>query len=166
MFSLICVWINGWVNNREAGDLRRHRGHYDVIVMYAYSIVPSSNICHGIWTRFKSALFRLGHMITFRVDSSHDGVIKWKHFPRYRPFVRGIHRWPLNSPHKGQWRRASKISLTFVWANCWVNKRESGDLRRHRAHYDVTVFRNVYPYHPGLLHWHCCSHFIDTVPER
>ena len=33
MFSLICVWINGWVNNREAGDLRRHRAHYDVIVM-------------------------------------------------------------------------------------------------------------------------------------
>ena len=25
--SLICVWINGWVNNREAGDLRRHRSH-------------------------------------------------------------------------------------------------------------------------------------------
>ena len=34
MFYLICVWINGWVNNREAGDLRRHRGHYDVIVMH------------------------------------------------------------------------------------------------------------------------------------
>ena len=33
MFSLICVWINGWVNNREAGDLRRHRGHYNVNVM-------------------------------------------------------------------------------------------------------------------------------------
>ena len=33
MFSLICVWINGWVNNREAGDLIRHRGHYDVNVM-------------------------------------------------------------------------------------------------------------------------------------
>ena len=33
MFSLICVWINGWVNNREAGDLRRHCAHYDVIVM-------------------------------------------------------------------------------------------------------------------------------------
>ena len=36
MFSLICVWINGWVNNREAGDLRRHLGHYDVIVMFCY----------------------------------------------------------------------------------------------------------------------------------
>ena len=33
MFSLICVCINDWVNNREAGDLRRYRGHYDVIVM-------------------------------------------------------------------------------------------------------------------------------------
>ena len=34
MFSLICAWINGWVNNREAGDLRRYHAHYDVIVMH------------------------------------------------------------------------------------------------------------------------------------
>ena len=33
MFSLICTWINGWVNNGEASYLRRHSGHYDVIVM-------------------------------------------------------------------------------------------------------------------------------------
>ena len=33
MFSLICVCINDWVNNREAGDLRRYRAHYDVIAM-------------------------------------------------------------------------------------------------------------------------------------
>ena len=33
MFSLICTWTNGWVNNRHASDLRRHRAHYDVIVM-------------------------------------------------------------------------------------------------------------------------------------
>ena len=32
-FSLICAWINGWVNNRKAGDLRRRRAHYDVTVM-------------------------------------------------------------------------------------------------------------------------------------
>ena len=31
--SLICAWINSWVNNRYAGDLRRHRANYDVIVM-------------------------------------------------------------------------------------------------------------------------------------
>ena len=33
MFSLICTWINGWVNNHEAGDLRRHHAHYEAIVM-------------------------------------------------------------------------------------------------------------------------------------
>ena len=33
VFSLIYAWINGWVNNREAGDLRRYRAHYDVTVM-------------------------------------------------------------------------------------------------------------------------------------
>ena len=33
MFSLICVWINGWVNTRKADDLRRYYTHYDVTVM-------------------------------------------------------------------------------------------------------------------------------------
>ena len=33
LFPLICVWINDWVNNREAGNLRRFRAHYDVIIM-------------------------------------------------------------------------------------------------------------------------------------
>ena len=33
MFSLICAWINGWVSNGAAGDLRRHRAHYDPTVM-------------------------------------------------------------------------------------------------------------------------------------
>ena len=33
MFSLICARINGWVNNHEAGDLRRHHSHHDVTVM-------------------------------------------------------------------------------------------------------------------------------------
>ena len=37
---------------------------------------------------------------------THDDVIKWKYFPYYWPFERGIHRSPVNSPHKGQWRRA------------------------------------------------------------
>ena len=32
LFSLICAWINGWVNDRKAGDLRRHRVQYEVTV--------------------------------------------------------------------------------------------------------------------------------------
>ena len=69
----------------------------------------------------------------------HDDVIKWKHFPRYWPFVRGIHRSPVNSPHKRQWRGAVMFSLICVWINGWVNNREAGDLRRYRAHYDISV---------------------------
>ena len=69
----------------------------------------------------------------------HDDVIKWKHFPRYRPFVRAIHRWPVNFPHKGQWRGALMFSLICDRINGWVNSREAGDLRRHPAHYDVIV---------------------------
>ena len=69
----------------------------------------------------------------------HDDVIEWKHFPRNWPFVRGIHRSPVNFPHKGQWRGALMFSLIWVWINDWVNNREAGDLRRYRAHYEVTV---------------------------
>ena len=72
----------------------------------------------------------------------HDDVIKWKHFPRYLPFVRGIHRSPVNSPHKGQWRGALMFSLICVWINGWVNNREAGDLRRYRVHYDVAVMKS------------------------
>ena len=67
--------------------------------------------------------------------------MKWKHFPRYWPFVRGIHRSPVNSPHKGQWRGALMFSLICVWINGWVNNREAGDLRRQCAHYDVIVMK-------------------------
>ena len=72
----------------------------------------------------------------------HDDVIKWKHFPRYWPFVRGIHRSPVNSPHKGQWRGAFMFSLICARINRWVNNREAGDLRRYRTHYDVTVMHS------------------------
>ena len=69
----------------------------------------------------------------------HDDIIKWKHFPHYWPFVQGIYRSPVNSPLKGQWRKALMFSLICAWLNGWINNGEAGDLRRHRVHYDVTV---------------------------
>ena len=73
-----------------------------------------------------------------RVINQHDDVIKWKHFPLYWPFVRGIHPYPVDSSHKIQWCRAFMFSLICAWTNGWVNNRDAGDSRRHRAHYDVT----------------------------
>ena len=74
-----------------------------------------------------------------RSTIDYDDVIKWKHLPRYWPFVRGIHRSPVNSPHKGQWRGALMFSLIYVWINAWAKNRYAGDLRRHQVHYGVNV---------------------------
>ena len=73
------------------------------------------------------------------VTKIHDDVIKWKHFPRNWPFVREIHRSPVNFPHKGQWRGALMFSLMYAWINDCVNNREAGDLRLQHGHYDVIV---------------------------
>ena len=72
---------------------------------------------------------------------NHDDVIKWKHFPRYWPFVRGIPWSPANSPYKGQWRGALMFPLICAWIHGCANNREAGDSRRHCAHYDVTVMK-------------------------
>ena len=81
--------------------------------------------------------------------------MKWKNFPRYWPFVRGIHRSPVNSPHKGQWCGALMFSLICARINGWVNNREAGDLRRHQAHCGVIVMTHWY-YHS----WYYRSEWI------
>ena len=86
----------------------------------------------GCWPIYRMKLWRLVSLIN-------DGVIKWKRFLRYWPFVRGIDRSPVNSPHKGQRRGALMLSFICAWINGWVNNGEAGDLRRHRAQYDVRV---------------------------
>ena len=78
------------------------------------------------------------HILQDYFTGTHDDVIKWKHFPCYWTFVRGIHRSPVNSSYKGQLRGAFVFSLIYAWINSWVNNRGAGDLRPHRAHYDVT----------------------------
>ena len=103
-----------------------------------YQSSASLALCEstGRFSRKGPVIWKACHTLT---SSCHHDVIKWKHFPRYWPFERGNHRSPVNSPHKGQWRGALMFSLICAWINAWVNNREAGDLRRHRAHYDVIV---------------------------
>ena len=67
----------------------------------------------------------------------------WRHqmetFSALLTICAGNSTVPVNSPHKSQWRGALMFSLICVWINGWVNNREAGDLRRYRAHCDVTV---------------------------
>ena len=107
------LWCFLWSEPKQTfGDLRSHHAHYDAIVM-GWLEKPA---LMSLWWRHKM-----------------------EHFTCYWPFVRGIHRWTVNSPHKGRWRGALIFSLTYAWTNGWVNNREADDLRRHRAHYIVIV---------------------------
>ena len=80
------------------------------------------------------------------IDADHDDVIKWIHFPRYWPFVRGIHQSPM--------KNASDVELwCFLWSAHWINgwaiNHEASDLRRHCTHYDVIVMNSEKP----LIDW-------------
>ena len=83
--------------------------------------------------KIKSLISSARYVLTFlmlrpeHAGRNNDDVIKWKHFPRYWPFVWGIHRWiPLTkASDSGLWC----FSLIFAWTNGW----KPGDLRRHCA---------------------------------
>ena len=139
----------------------------------SYNTYISKN---SIWYIFFSCIYAFLYINIFQyrvsliqytnLYSYHDDAIKWKHFPRYWPFVRGIHRSSVNSPHKGQWRGALMFSLICTRINGWVNNGEAGDLRRHGAHYDVTIM------HCGditCVEWHLKSpttqHFVQPFVQ-
>ena len=114
---------------------------------------------HSI-SRYNLFSFFLHNNCVVPVIPIHDDVIKWKHFPRYWPFVRGIHRSPVNSPHKGQWRGDLMFSLICAWINDWVNNRgwwfetPSRPLWRHG---------NVWPNHSSSA---CrCHIYVESSPD-
>ena len=73
----------------------------------------------------------------------------------------GVHRWPVDIPHKSQWRGALLFSLICTWTNCWVNTRDASDLRRHWAHYDVTVMNSLNA--DPVYIWD--AYLVNNVPE-
>ena len=135
----------------------------DIYTCFLIRIVTSKTACHlfSMKPLHQTMLSALARLMSCSLSApnhylnrcckllSHDDVIKWKHFPRYWPFVRGIHRSPVNFPHKGQWRGALMSSLICAWINGWVNNREAGDLRRHLGHCDVTVMNRAC--HPVVI---------------
>ena len=95
---------------------------------------------------------------TFQFTSKYENIPPWwrqmeAFFAWYWPFVPGIHRSPVNSPHKDQWRGALVFSLICAWIISWVNNREAGDLRRYLAHCDVSVsiYLVVYSLHHNVV---------------
>ena len=101
---------------------------------------------HGVWKSQTPYwhLFQYMSRMKYMCDRLSGQHLPWwchqmETFSALLPFVRGIHRLLVNSPHKDQWCRALMFSLICTWANSWINNGDTGDLRRQRAHYDVIV---------------------------
>ena len=98
VLCLMITWISCWTNTRMTVGVKLMWRHCnDEIVGYKASPTLTTPTGH-----LSSGLFSPGQLLLNERWKIHDDVIKWKHFPRYWPFVRGIHRSPVNSPHKGQ----------------------------------------------------------------
>ena len=113
LMSYFLEWANGWINRRLAGGLRRYDAHCDVTVInkttYECIFCGTEIVYHtsrrdelllfgNPWTNPSEILVQV--FTFFRQSAFHDDVIKCKQIPCYWPFVRGIHRSPINSPHK------------------------------------------------------------------
>ena len=125
--------IRRWsVNSPHKGPVTRKIFPFDDVIMFKQrKSTQWFQRCtfRNIWTSYPQEF------------PHHDDVTKWKYFPRYWHFMRGIHRSLVNSLHKSQWRGTLMFSLICAWINIWINNHETGDLIRQRAHYDVTVMR-------------------------
>ena len=88
-------------------------------------------------------------VICVRLYITHDDVIKWNHFPRNWPFVRGIPRSPVNSSHRCQWR-------TFVFFELRLNKR-LGKKSRHRRFQTLSCSLWYHCNEDKLPEWNCCQ---------
>ena len=105
MFSLICVWINGWINNREAGDLRRYRHHYDVIVMLIRNVSMAlfkTGVVSPWLTQWIYGSFALSHR---------DDINSLRPRPNRRHFADDIFKCIFEN--ENEWI-SPRISLKFV----------------------------------------------------
>ena len=107
-------------------------------------------------------VFHLGRFYaeTYSQTTMHEDVIKWKHFPRYWPFVRGIH------PVTGEFpavTRSFDVFIDLLRINRWVNNGEAGDLRHLLAHYDIIVMVCLVSVGVTVNCWSMCS--ISPCPS-
>ena len=144
--ELVLLCLCEIINKHNQNILYRHLdnhvvwiGNISIALNHNKASTTTNNPC-TCFTKCTVFAWSTREWFTIRcVCTYHDDVIKWKPFLRYWSFVWGIHRSPVSSPQKGQWRGALMFSLMCVWINGSVNNREAGDLRCYRAHHDVIV---------------------------
>ena len=127
----------------------------------------------NIFHLFEITSFSFGYLKRLTLNSLdsfeiHDDVIKWKHFPRYWPFVRGILRSPVNSPHKGQWRGALVFlfdlhpnkPLSKQWSGWWFETPPCPLLRHPYVLVSIDKFLKIWCAHSTSFPSLACIHIV------
>ena len=126
MFSLICTRINGWVNNGEAGDLRPHRSHYDVIVMFM------GHDLHMKWYHWTTTKGQVTTTVFETTQNTRSTVsaLYWRH----NGHDSVSNHQPYDCLLNCLFRRTSKIiSKLRVTGLCVGNSPETGEFPAQRA---------------------------------
>ena len=84
MFPLICAWINALVNNRDAGDLRRHRAHYDVTAMVPWGSFIYMYISYEFWADLFTLSWNVSRIKFMRIAKNFE----WYSSDVYRTFYK------------------------------------------------------------------------------
>ena len=145
------VPIKKWCASKHTGLLNSCLGK---LCLHPYLVVPlrsarvtliSTRVsahCHAIL--LAQHVWQLGGRLCrcrktgWRPDMKTDFVSYW-------PFVRGIHRWPVDFPHKGPVTQGFDVSFDVSWTSCWTNGPGVGGLKRHDDWRDITVMTNKGP---------------------
>ena len=132
MFFLICVWINGWVSSRDAGDSRRYHAHYDVIVMV--TIRSHAAMFMSMYIQYiPRNMHTVFALLCFVV------VIHWLIFP----YPSGLLHWHCGNltiapvPAKQPWWIWINTSCEFIRNDCITTTKQKAQQNRVHISWDI-----------------------------
>ena len=152
MFSLICAWINAWVKNREAGDLRRHRAHYDVTVMspesltfYKHIMINQTYIWHiCLFQCKKNRKLFTGPTCKLFVSFTVVSGIYWSFIPKKTIFTKHfLSKYWFQSFYRSRAWQIILILHTVMWYQVTLTTYDIFNERRHQINFNNYLLRNI-----------------------
>ena len=132
-FLLSIILIDG--DQRTSHEQNHKRNDYFESWFLSLYDVSANKLRHRYYLDTLNSFHLLKQIVLFYVY----GIWRLLTINRTNAVARGIHRWPVDSPHKGLWHGELIFSLMRLWTNSWAISRDAGELRCNGAHFDVTV---------------------------
>ena len=147
VFSLICTWINGCVNNHEVGDLRRHCAHYDVIVMLSTD-VPQASFLGSLL--FLKNMNDITNCIVYSNFILYAKTLRWRHNHHDSVSNHQPHGCLLNRLFRRRSKKTSKLRVTGLCVGNSpgpVNSPHKGPVTRKMVPFDDVIMKKRFPHY-------------------